>query len=211
MLPVGLREILKPRHDNFYVLLKSQADLTLRGLEALEAFMRTRDPAAGETVVRLEREEDELRRVLIDELNRNFITPIDREDIFALSRAIDDVLDYAYSTVDEMTLLEVEPTPHAHRMVVVLRDAAEHLARAVGHLKDRPQIANDHAVRAKALENQAESVYREALRDLFANITDPQDVVRVLKTREIYRHLSNAADRGDEAANIIGDIVVKMT
>src|SRR5207249_99964 len=80
---------------------------------------------AADRVVALEREEDELRRVLIDELNRNFVTPIDREDIFALSRAIDDVLDYAYSTVDEMTLLGVDPTPYAHKMVIVLRDAAD--------------------------------------------------------------------------------------
>jgi uncharacterized protein Yka (UPF0111/DUF47 family) len=72
-------------------------------------------------------------------------------------------------------------------------------------------VASTHAVRAKALENQVETVYREALVDLFEGIEDVRDVVRVLKMREVYRHLSNAADRGDEAANIIGDIVVKMT
>lgn len=209
---MGFRQIFKPRQDDFYLLLQNQADLTLKGMEALEAFMRTGDRAAADEVVALEREEDELRRVLIDELNRNFVTPIDREDIFSLSRAIDDVLDYGYSTVDEMTLLGVEPTPHTLRMVSVLREAADHLACAVRHLKSRPKIANDHAVRAKALENQAETIYREALRALFDDIKDPKDdVIRALKLREIYRHLSNAADRGDEAANIIGDIVVKMT
>ena len=216
MTGVGLREIFRPRANTFFTLLQSQADVTLRGLQALEDYMRTRDRAMADAVITLEREEDELRRVLIDELNRNFITPIDREDIFALSRAIDDVLDYACSTVEEMTMLGVEPTPQAHRMVVVLRDAAEHLACAVRHLKERPRIANDHAVRAKQLENLAETTYREALRDLFAACdtgagASTEGVIHVLKMREIYRHLSNAADRGDEAANIIGDIVVKMT
>jgi uncharacterized protein len=72
-----------------------------------------------------------------------------------------------------------------------------------------PNAANDHAVRAKALENRVESVYREALADLFQDPEDLDGVMEILKLREIYRHLSNAADRGDQAANVIGDIVVK--
>ena len=72
-------------------------------------------------------------------------------------------------------------------------------------------MAGDHAQRAKALENRVESVYREALADLFSEATgnDNDAIVKILKQREVYRHLSNAADRGDEAANVIADIVVK--
>jgi uncharacterized protein Yka (UPF0111/DUF47 family) len=70
-------------------------------------------------------------------------------------------------------------------------------------------VANDHAVRAKALENRMESVYREAIAALFQMPHDIEQVVEMFKLREIYRHLSNAADRGDAAANAIGDIVVK--
>ena len=157
-----------------------------------------------------EKEADEVRRILIDELNRSFITPIDREDLFSLSRAIDDVLDYADTTVEEMVLLGVTPNPYLVRMVSLLRDAAEEINRGVQRLADRPSVANEHAVRAKALENRVESVYREAVGALFNGPRDLEHVVEMLKLREIYRHLSNAADRGDEAANIIGDIVVKQ-
>jgi uncharacterized protein Yka (UPF0111/DUF47 family) len=66
-------------------------------------------------------------------------------------------------------------------------------------------------VRAKALENRVEHVYREAIADLFHRPQDVEHIVEMLKLREIYRHLSNAADRGDEAANVLSDIVVKMT
>jgi uncharacterized protein Yka (UPF0111/DUF47 family) len=76
-------------------------------------------------------------------------------------------------------------------------------------LEDHPNVANEHAVRAKALENRVEKVYREALADLFQEPKDLKQVAEILKYREIYRHLSNAADRGDEAANVIGDIIVK--
>jgi uncharacterized protein Yka (UPF0111/DUF47 family) len=76
-------------------------------------------------------------------------------------------------------------------------------------LEDHPNVATEHAVRAKALENRMETVYREAIAHLFQLPRDVDHVVEMLKLREIYRHLSNAADRGDSAANIIGDIVVK--
>jgi predicted phosphate transport protein (TIGR00153 family) len=208
---MGLRDFFKPRQSNFLRLLKDQAQKTLEGMEALEEFMRTGDSTFAKRVGQCEKEADELRRILIDELNRTFVTPIDREDIFALSRAVDDIVDYAYSTVDEMTIFGVNPNMFLQRMVSVLREAADEIQLAVAVIKDRPNLASQHAARAKVLENQAEAIYREAIADLFQGPKSVDDIVYMLKMREIYRHLSNAADRGDETANIIGDIVVKMT
>jgi uncharacterized protein Yka (UPF0111/DUF47 family) len=150
-----------------------------------------------------------VRRILIDELNQTFVTPFDREDIFALSLTIDDILDYAEETIDRMVTLKVEPNQYIERMVTLLTDASMEIFRGVSELMDHPNVANDHAVRAKALENRVEQVYREALADLFRDPEDLNGVMEILKLREIYRHLSNAADRGDQAANVIGDIVVK--
>jgi len=208
---MGLRDFFKPRQDKFLRLIIEQAAKTLEGMEALEEFMRDPSRETAKRVRKAEKEADELRRILIDELNRTFVTPIDREDIFALSRAIDDVLDYADTTVDEMTILDVQPTPYLRRMVSLLEDAATELHLATLRLQGHPGVASEHAMRAKALENRVETVYREALADLFNGPEDVHHVVQMLKLREIYRHLSNCADRGDEAANIISDIVVKMT
>lgn len=200
----------KTRPDVFLKMICEQAEYAQRGLEALHTYMRDPSEETAARVRAAEKEADEVRRILIDELNRSFITPIDREDLFSLSRAIDDVLDYADTTVEEMVLLGVTPNPYLVRMVSLLRDAAEEINRGVQRLADRPSVANEHAVRAKALENRVESVYREAVGALFNGPRDLEHVVEMLKLREIYRHLSNAADRGDEAANIIGDIVVKQ-
>jgi hypothetical protein len=142
-------------------------------------------------------------------LNRTFVTPLDREDIFALSLTVDDILDYADTTVEEMVLLDIEPNSFIVRMVSLLNDAAREIHLGVIRLADHPNVANDHAVRAKALENRVETVYREAIADLFKMPRDVDHIVYMLKLREVYRHLSNAADRGDAAANVIGDIVVK--
>ena len=203
--------IFKKRQNVFLKLIHEQASLTLEGLEALKTFMLSSDPVASALLSSKEKEADEARRILIDELNKTFITPFDREDIFSLSRTIDDVLDYAYSTVSEMEILKVEPTNFMQQMASILRDAAYELLMAVDRLEDHPGVANDHAQRAKSLENRVEEVYRAALAELFGGAEDIQHVIKMLKSREVYRHLSNAADRGDEAANVIADIIVKIT
>ncbi|HEX8990075.1 MAG TPA: DUF47 family protein [Anaerolineales bacterium] len=202
---------LQKRENVFLKLIHDQAALTLEGLDALKAYLDTQDAASSALLNAKEKAADEARRILIDELNKTFVTPFDREDIFSLSRTVDDVLDYAYSTVSEMEILKVGPTPYMVRMASLLRDAAYEISMAVDRLQDHPGVANDHAQRAKALENRVEDVYREAIADLFSGAEDIQHVVKMLKLREVYRHMSNAADRGDEAANVIADIVVKLT
>src|SRR4030043_286186 len=114
---------------------------------------------------------------------------------------------YANTTVDEMEVYEVKGDEHIKEMVNILRKAARELNDAVKILKDYPKIALEHAVKAKSYENQMEKAYHLALADLFKGT----DTVYMLKMREIYRHLSNAADRSDEAANIISSIVMKAT
>ena len=192
--------LFKKREDVFHSLIEQQAEITYRGLQILEKHLANPDPELAEQLSLKESEADEVRRILIDELNRTFVTPFDREDIFALSRSIDDVLDYAYTTVNEMVILKVIPTPFMQRIASLLKDAAYEI---------HPSVAIDHAQRAKALENRVEAVYREAIADLFDSADNVEHVVEMLKKREVYRHLSNAADRGDEAANVISDVVVK--
>lgn len=193
--------------DRFFDLLARQSAKTVEGLEALSTFAEKGSRETANGVRSIEREADELRRILIEELDKTFVTPIDREDLFALSRAIDDVVDYANTTVDEMEIYDVKGDEHIKEMVNILRKAARELNDAVNILKDYPKIASEHAVKAKAYENTMEKAYHMALAELFKGA----DTVYMLKMREIYRHLSNAADRGDEAANIISSIVMKHT
>jgi predicted phosphate transport protein (TIGR00153 family) len=203
--------LFRKRRDIFIKLIYHQAALTLEGLEALKTYVVDQDPKAAKLLKLKEKEADEARRILINVLNKTFITPFDREDIFALSRTIDDVLDYAYSTVTEMEIFKVHPTPFIQQIASLLRDAAEELLSAVDCLEEHPGVSNEHSQRAKAIENRIEEVYREALADLFKGGDNIKHVIKMMKSREVYRHLSNAGDRVDEAANVIADIVVKTT
>ena len=201
----------KKREEVFHKLIHDQASITYEGVKLLVKYLETQDREIAEQLDLKEKEADEVRRILIDELNRTFVTPFDREDIFALSRSIDDVMDYADSTVSEMVILKVNPTPFMQRIATLLKDAAYEIFQAVQRLQKNPNVAIEHAQRAKTLENRVEGVYREAIADLFKGPEDIHHIVEMLKLREVYRHLSNAADRGDEAANIIANIVVKKT
>jgi uncharacterized protein len=193
---------------DFYEMLLNQARKSEEGLELLCRFVLSPNEELGKKIETAEKQADELRRKLIEALNRTFVTPFDREDIFSLSRAIDDVIDYANTTVDEMMLFQVESNEHLKKMAEALYQASKHVTLAVEGLRRmRPREIQEHIIRAKKSENLMEHLYREALVELFKN----PDVVKLLKFREIYRHLNNAADRGDEAADIISDILVKNT
>src|SRR4030065_1572432 len=114
----------KAKPDRFIHLLIQQAEFAVAGMQALQDYVKAHDETLAKRVSDVEKEADEVRRILIDELNRTFVTPLDREDIFALSRAIDDILDYAYSTVDEMTVLRVTTNSYLQRITSLLRAEA---------------------------------------------------------------------------------------
>ncbi len=202
-----LKDRLFPKERNFHKMLSEQASKTLEGIEALSVFVENQNQENGERVKRIEGEADELRRILVEELHQTFVTPMDREDIYALSRAIDDIVDYANTTVDEMEIYGVSSEEHLREMVDILRKSAREIDDAVKILETYPYIAMEHAVKAKFYENAMEKAYHSALAHLFRKT----DTVYMLKMREIYRHLSNAADRCDQAANIICSIVMKAT
>jgi len=206
-----IKNIFRKRPDQFITRLTEQAAMTITAMNGLLDYMKKPSDKNAQRIHQIEKDADEIRRILIDELNRTFVTPIDRQDIFALSRAIDDIVDYADSTTIEMEVLAVKPNNYLMQMTILLRDAAEEIRLAIERIELHPTVANEHAAKAKAIENRVESMYREAVADLFRGPKNVDHVVDMLKLREIYRHMSNAADRGDEAANIIGDIIVKAT
>ena len=201
-----LNKIFLPRKVNFCGMLHDQALKTTEGMKTLLEYMKTGDKALAARVREIEVEADLKRRVLLDELDKTFITPFEREDIYNLSKAIDDIIDYGDSTVEEMEIFGVRPTEALVRIMEVMYEVAQSISTAVEYLETNSNIAKEYAVKTKALENQVETLYRKALAALF----EGDDFHQILKMREIYRHLSNCADKGDLAADMIGHIIVKL-
>ncbi len=203
------RDLLTGTNESFPLLLSQQLEETLSIIESVLEYI---SPASPETLTRIaheagekEHRADALRKELMDRLAQTFVTPFDREDINELSRAIDDIADYAENTIKEIRLYQVEPDEAIREMVTTLHEAVSALADAVANLNHDGQVANNHALTAKSLENKIEGLYRKAI----ANFSPETPVHYLIKMREVYRHLSNAADRVDLAANVINSIVVK--
>jgi len=209
-IPQHIRERLRRKPDQFLTRLREQCALSVEGSNALADYMKKPNKKNARRVQELEKEADEIRRILIEELRQTFVTPIDREDIHALSRAIDDILDDTWFTINEMDILEVEPNEFLEEMAQLLSQGAEEIRLAMARLADHPGVASTHAVRAKATNNRLETLYAEALADLFRKPKDLDNVITMLKLREIYRHLFHASGRIDDAANTIDDVVVKF-
>lgn len=198
--------------ENIFIrLLREQADKAYQGVAMLHRYVNQADETGITAAKQLEKEGDELRRILDDELHKTFVTPFDREDIYDLSLHLDNVLDYAYTSIEEMQMLGVEPDQPLRNMVDRLLEAADELRLVMERLADNPMVALDHARRVKHRENQVEYQYRAAVAALFSGPEDVHQLFELLRRREVYRHISNAADQADYAANIIGSVVMKMT
>lgn len=214
-----------PRMPNFFALLDEQCDLAVQAGEALVSFMRTGDGAQAVRVRELEHAGDAVKGRNMDVLNRAFSTPMDREDLYRAISTIDHVINYAKTTVREMETLGVAPDAHMVAFAERLLDGAKALQQGYRLLETDPAAAEASAVAARKAERNTEKAYRKALAELFdveAGVQrleaegDPTggkalaQVIDVMKKREVYRHMSNAADRVARAGEVLRDIVVKM-
>lgn len=185
--------------EEFYGLLSAQSKVVVEGVEALEMFCKTGEHKYAEDVINLEKIADEKRRVLLALTSDTFITPIEREDIYDISRTVDDILDYSKTTIEEIEVYSITPTEPVVEMVSILKQQAIYLHEAITNLGVNKQKVIAAAVKAKKCENEMEKKYRINIARLFEN----DDIKTILKYRELYRHLSNAADKGDIAADTL--------
>ncbi|MFH2203798.1 MAG: hypothetical protein ABIJ96_11825 [Elusimicrobiota bacterium] len=194
----------KQKHD-FHQLLLEQTEKTLEGLTAFADFVRAPNPAKGMVVRTIERQADELRANLLEALERTSPPRLPREDVAALSRAVGEMLYYAERAAAEIMLFEVPVDKHLRKLAEVVREEGGELVEALRHLPGRPRASEEYVIRVRKTGSLAERVHRRALAELCKN----PNVVTILKTRELYRHLSDSAEKGGEAAEIIGDILAK--
>lgn len=191
---------------NFFELLTRQAEIMTKGMRLLNEYCETHDEELADAVIRAENDGDMVRRILIDELNNTFITPIDREDLFRLSSQLDEILDYAKTSVDEIRFFNVKPDEEMSEVTAALLDMCEHIILAVSNIEKHQAISRDEAIYVKGMENKVGDMTVKALALLF----EGDDYKKIFKYREIYRHLNQTADIADTAMDSLLDIMVKM-
>lgn len=209
----NVQAYIKAEPDRFNEHLVSQSRLVSEGTLALTEYMEKPNKKNAKRIRQFEKDADEVRRILLDELHRTFVTPIDREDLSMISRDLDDVIDYCWSAVNEMDILNVSPNSYLRQMAALIHEGAVELFMAVDALRHHPRVANEHAVRALAISNRMEELYALALSDLFdedSKQIEGKVIIQMMKLRESYRHMFRAARSVSKAGSTIIDIVVKF-
>ena len=204
-----MRLRLTPRTSEFYDLFTRAGENALEAARKAETrFREYPNPSVTQADVKaVETEGDEITRELIQLLNTQYVTPFDREDIYELTTAIDDVVDYIEEATDLLELYGVESaTKHVVEQCGILVQAVEQLAVALQRLKAMRGI-QDALIELKRLEDEGDRVVHDAVAALFRD--DRIDPLIVIRWKDIYDGLERAIDASEHAANVIANIVVK--
>ena len=200
---------LLPREDEYFVFFSQMTDQIRAASDALVEMMQNNNGNFEQFSKRIKDAEhvcDELTHKITTKLNKSFITPFDREDIYMLVVALDDVLDYIDAGARAILMYDIKQmNEHAQRFAKVIQGLAIELHSAVS-LLSKPAGMNPHIVEIHRLENEADDVYYRAIGELFRGGADP---VTIIKWKELYEILENATDRCESVANIIESIVIK--
>lgn len=195
-----------PKTPNFFLLLAEQSRQVEHTVSLLVQFMESGDAAIGERIREDEHAADKVKVRNIHTLNEAFSTPIDREDIYRAITTLDEIINYCKDTVSEMDALGLKPDAVTLEMALWLHEGVVALVGGFENLGLQPAAAADNANAARKAERRVEKLYRKALAQLFTG----DDYIHMFKRREIYRHLTNGAERMAACANTLHDIVVKM-
>ncbi|HEY0458142.1 MAG TPA: DUF47 family protein [Pyrinomonadaceae bacterium] len=200
---------LLPREDEYFTLFSQVTEKIQDASTALVEMMHdesTNFEAQSRRIKDAEHACDELTHTITTKLNKSFITPFDREDIFTLVVALDDVCDYVDAGARAVIMYGItEISDHAKQLAKVIQSQAMEIHSAVSMLS-KPDGMNQHIVEIHRLENEADDVYFRAIGALFNNATDP---LTVIKWKELYEILENATDRCETVANIIESVILK--
>jgi uncharacterized protein Yka (UPF0111/DUF47 family) len=196
-----------PSMPDFFGLLREQCQHVSRSAGLLIEFMETGSPDAAERCRQDEHDADQIKARNVQVLAEAFSTPIDREDLHRAINDLDEIVNYFKSTVNEMDALGVTPDKFSLEMAMHIKAGVDALDGGFSRLEKEPAAAMADAIAAKKCEKKVEKAYRRAISELFQG----EDYIRMFKQREVYRHLSNAADRMANCANSLQDIVVKLS
>lgn len=200
---------LIPKEEKFFQMFQEMGSIITEGANQLKNMVDDySDPLAAQKLIKdTEHRGDNQTHIIIKTLNKTFITPLDREDIYALASKLDDILDLIDASAQRLVMYNVEkPTTEAKQLAFIIVQCCQAVERALKHLGGKFDDVNDCCVEINALENEADRVCREAISRLFDEEKDP---INLIKWKEIYETLEKATDKCEDAANILESVVVK--
>ena len=203
--------LITPRDTKFYDLFEqSTANLVIAAEKLVDLFDNYEDvEAKAKQLKALEHQGDTITHEIIQRVDRTFVTPIDREDIALLAHTLDSVMDFIEAAGRTAFLYRVaQPTERARQLAAIVAKMAYALNDVLPCLRHRNQFKRilEQCVEINSLENEADDVHHAAMAELFDSDKDASEII---KWRELYQHMEDATDQGEDVANILEGIVLK--
>jgi predicted phosphate transport protein (TIGR00153 family) len=210
---MSLFHFLKKDDGNFFQWFEDAANNSLQAALALHDLCYNYEGANVPDIVErlhdFEHRGDEIGHRIYEQLNKTFITPLDREDIIRLYSSIDDVTDYVHAAADRMAVYKVESVPPiAQQLSDCIVGCAEEVVKALPHLRNRREMGLilPSVIQINSLENKADDLLRDGLVELFSH---PEDVVHIIKWRDIYEEMEQATDKAEDIADVLRGLSIK--
>jgi uncharacterized protein len=199
---------LIPREEKFFTDFQALADELKTGSRLLEQMLEPAHPLwdKADEIKEVEHKCDFLTHGIIQRLNRTFVTPLDREDIHALARSLDDVMDSIDAAATLVRLYRLDTVRFGARELAQIITASTHQVRLALDALEKHKGILGHAVEINRLENEADRVHQQAVSRLF---DDEHDPLTVMKWKEALDFLEDATDRCEDVANVLEGVMVK--
>lgn len=208
---MNLISVFKSSNDKFYSLFESAADNNISAAKELYKLCQNfKDPdKTAKKIHRLEHIGDEIAHDIYYQLNKVFVTPIDREDVNGLTQALDDVVDLIHSTADRMAVYNLKKTDQiCINLAEIIVNLTKLVAKSLPYLRHRNQFKKiqEAIIEINKLENKADEELRTGLKNLFKN---PKDSLKVVRFKDLYEIMEETTDKAEDIANIMGNLVTK--
>ncbi|WP_411343824.1 DUF47 domain-containing protein [Paenibacillus sp. WLX1005] len=197
------------KKDIFFETLENMADTIVQAADyfAEQVASLNNIQQFTKTMKDYENQCDTYTHTIITELNKTFITPLERDDIMDLTTTMDDVIDGMEACASRFDMYHLsEPDQYINRFAEILRECAYEMQKAIHLLSQKKLLAiREHTIRLNDLENQGDDVMRECIKELFANVKDP---IELIKRKEIYERLETTTDACEDVANMLESIIM---
>jgi uncharacterized protein len=200
---------LIPKEEKFFAMFREMTKNIVEGSILLKDMLdHFRNPTESQQKIKdLEHKGDTLTHDIIKKLNKSFITPFDREDIYALASALDNILDIIDASAQHMIIYNVDHiTAEAKELGFIILKSCQAVEKAVASLGDKFEQISEYCVEVNSLENEADRVRADAVHRIF---TEEKDPINLIRWKELYENLELVTDKCEDAANILESVVVK--
>jgi len=200
------------KKDIFFKTLEEMADLIQEAVDRFSSAMSSGDipdvPAFAKEMKEFEHRGDQFAHLILTELNKTFITPIEREDIMELTKLLDDVLDGIEACASRFDMYHIsKPDAYIRKFGDCLRRSALEIKAAIYLLTQKKLLAiQTHCVKLNELENEGDDLMRQGIKHLFQNVKDP---IELIKLKDLYERLEETTDSCEDVANILQSIIMR--